>query len=57
MQNAPVIEPPLPEEIKTKKGEDLVIEVRFKGLPEPKAEWTVNGTVVVPSKRVRTCSF
>ncbi|XP_026687375.1 titin-like [Diaphorina citri] len=52
VETAPVIDPPPPPEVLVKKGEDLKIEVRFKALPPPKAEWTVNGTVIVPSKRI-----
>lgn len=41
-----------PKEFRVKKGEDVTMEVQFKATPPPTAEWTVNGTVVVPSKKV-----
>lgn len=41
-----------PKEYKVKKGEDVTFTVKFSGSPKPSEEWTVNGTVVKPSKRV-----
>jgi hypothetical protein len=41
-----------PKEYKVTKGEDVTFQVKFTGTPTPKPEWTVNGTVVKPSKKV-----
>lgn len=37
---------------KVQKGEDVEIVVKFTGTPKPTAEWSVNGTVITPNKRV-----
>uniref|UniRef100_A0A8D8SBW9 Titin n=1 Tax=Cacopsylla melanoneura TaxID=428564 RepID=A0A8D8SBW9_9HEMI len=52
VEQAPAIAPPPPTEVLIRKGEDFKLEVNFKALPPPKAEWTVNGNVIVPSKRI-----
>ncbi|CAH1395279.1 unnamed protein product [Nezara viridula] len=37
---------------KVQRGEDVEIVVKFTGTPKPSAEWSVNGTVIIPNKRI-----
>ncbi|CAD6240006.1 GSCOCG00002463001-RA-CDS [Cotesia congregata] len=45
-----------PKKYRVKKGHDVDMTVRFSAAPKPTDEWTVDGRVIVKSKRIiKTC--
>lgn len=41
------------KDYKVKKGEEVTMEAKYTARPQPEDEWTVNGKVVVTSKKIK----